>query len=104
MTFEKKETLAVQQTIIRETVHTPQPQSQPPVQEKKVVLPFKLTERGPTEKNRDLLKAALQNAMTQTPAPKNVSAQPQPAQPVRPSPDLQSSGEISYQELRKVLE
>lgn len=96
------------------------------------VPPVKIAERGPTEKNRDLLKAALQNAMgnapssTPVPAPttkpltpqveeKKVAEQPVPQKPeaattveTQPSASVGNSGEtkaeIPYQTLRKVLE
>ncbi len=57
--------------------------------------PVKLTERGPTEKNRDLLKAALQGAVSAVPAPT-------PA-PVTTAVTTQPE-EIPYQTLQKILE
>jgi hypothetical protein len=96
--------------------------------------PVKLTERGPTEKNRDLLKAALMNAVgdsqkketpvaapqpvviveniisvpQSTAAPEPVVAAPDPV-PVAPTPAPTTAvaiqpEEIPYQELRKILE
>lgn len=94
--------------------------------------PVKLGERGPTEKNRDLLKAALMSAVadsqkkevpvtpavsvTPVPTPAQPSESvatapvtpPQPA-PVPPAPQSTTAvaiqpEEIPYQELRKILE
>lgn len=65
--------------------------------------PVKLSERGPTEKNRDLLKAALQN-ITQSPKPST----PPPVAATKPvvteaALSVQPQ-EIPYQTLQKVLE
>jgi hypothetical protein len=76
--------------------------------------PVKVNERGATEKNRDLLKAALQNII---PQPKSAQPAPQPAPvsittPAKPTNTAPVSvqsvvaqpAEIPYQDLRKVLE
>jgi hypothetical protein len=75
--------------------------------------PAKLSERGPTEKNRDLLKAALQGAIA------SIEKKPEPAPAASPAPAAQPVAsatipahtdltiqpqEIPYQELRKILE
>ncbi len=108
---------------------SPQPAYTPFTGEKPLresIPPVKLTERGPTEKNRDLLKAALQNiAAMPKPAPaastETVATQPQelpapapvPPAPQRPfiphditPPQVMATQpqEIPYQTLRKVLE
>jgi hypothetical protein len=57
----------------------------------------KIQDRGPTEKNRDLLKAALQGALG-TAAP-----QPQEKPPVTPE-EAAVPGEIQHQALKKILE
>jgi hypothetical protein len=67
--------------------------------------PVKLSERGPTEKNKDLLRAALGNALGDI-AKKQ---EPKPApQPTPPAPhkvhDVKKPVEISAQELKKFLE
>lgn len=76
--------------------------------------PAKLSERGPTEKNRDLLKAALQSAVGAAPAP----VQPAPVSTPAPTivtptnataPEQQNTlatqpQEIPYQTLRKILD
>jgi hypothetical protein len=72
--------------------------------------PVKLNERGPSDKNRDLLKAALQGALGSaskpepTPAPRPASASiPQaPQQPVTAVENQPQ--EIPYNTLRKILE
>ncbi len=66
---------------------------------REAIPPVKMAERGPTEKNRDLLKAALLNAVgTATPKP---STPP----PAAASETLTTQPqEIPYQTLRKILE
>jgi hypothetical protein len=59
----------------------------------------KLSERGPTEKNRDLLKAALQNAVG-TPA----KAPAEPSTPPVSTAVATQPQEIPYQTLQKILE
>lgn len=59
--------------------------------------PVKHAERGPTEKNRDILKAALQKAVSDVPKPQSA---PTPS----PAPAPAKNGEISHEELQKVLE
>lgn len=79
--------------------------------------PVKMAERGPTEKNRDLLKAALLGALPAQ-AEKNSAPEKQPAVPLvetpapqpQPTPDTPphtvavQPEEIPYQQLRKILE
>ncbi len=84
---------------------TPVAQAAPFTDEKPLkesIPPVKLTERGPTDKNRDLLKAALQKVVPVTATPKAPVPAPQPA----PAPQVIASQpeEISYQALRNVLE
>lgn len=73
-----------------------------------VVAPVKHAERGPTEKNRDLLKAALLGAMKDVPKPIAVTAQSAPSVPITPA--LQSTEpqsdtkEISPDALQKILD
>ncbi len=75
---------------------------------RQVVMPVKHAERGPTEKNRDLLKAALQSAMKDVPvAPTTVAP---PSIPVAEQKDISSNlvspntAEVSTEQLQKVLE
>ncbi len=77
---------------------------------RETVLPVKHAERGPTEKNRDILKMALQKAMGDTAsATKPVTPTPpipKPESPAEipvptPSPEIQ---EISSDDLKKILE
>ncbi|HTH92913.1 MAG TPA: type IV secretion system DNA-binding domain-containing protein [Candidatus Paceibacterota bacterium] len=84
---------------------------------REAIPPVRIAERGPTEKNRDLLKAALQGALGSV-APKTEQApvQSQPAEPIKaqeakpaptPAPTTAieaQSAEIPYNTLRKVLE
>ena len=63
--------------------------------------PVKMAERGPTEKNRELLKAALQGVVGTT-APKQPTPPPQ-SQQTAPATH-QSSKEIAPQELEKLFE
>lgn len=89
-------------------------------------LPVKHAERGPTQQNRDLLKAALAGALkdvpTSAPVQKPSEAAVQPVQPAaaipqpvvppipvsmsapEPTPSISPSSEISADELKKVLE
>lgn len=70
----------------------------------KPIAPVKIAQRGPTEKSRDLLKAALAGALKDTPkqmTPPPTPVQPQPAAPV--PPPLQPA-EVSHQTLQKILE
>jgi energy-coupling factor transporter ATP-binding protein EcfA2 len=72
-------------------------------------LPVKHAERGPTEKNRDLLKAALQQAMKDAPMPTSspVSAPPTADRVTENLTSNQVSpntAEVSPDDLRKVLE
>ena len=77
-------------------------------QPKQVVPPVKLAERGPSDKNRDLLKMALKQAIaTSTPhhgttEPISPASNTAPVQPLQVTPP--TKGEISHQDLRKVLE
>jgi hypothetical protein len=79
---------------------------------REAIPPVKLNERGPTEKNRDLLKAALQNIVQQpkttTPPPapqiQPVQKTTQPAAPQLVQAVAAQPEEIPYQTLRKVLE
>ncbi len=65
--------------------------------------PVKMAERGPSEKNRDLLKAALQSAIG-TAAPKaDTPPAKAPEQKTASVPTAQPQ-EIPYQTLRKILE
>ena len=68
------------------------------------VPPVKHAERGPTEKNRDLLKAALAGAMKDI-SPRRPSDSAGHAKPIvsQPIPERDSS-EISHDELKKILE
>jgi hypothetical protein len=78
--------------------------------------PVKLTERGPTEKNRDLLKAALQNIAASSASATVSQAIPKPSvpppvtspKPLEPKSDVQTVAtqpqEIPYQTLQKALE
>jgi hypothetical protein len=81
---------------------------------REVVMPVKHAERGPTEKNRDLLKAALQSALKEKPL-STPSLQPQastvaPPAPVAEQKEISSNlvspntAEIPTEELQKVLE
>jgi len=77
---------------------------------RETTLPVKHAQRGPSEKNRDLLKAALQGAL-QAPAVPVVEklAQQEAAKPTLPietTPDIShsASDEISPEALKKVLE
>ncbi len=79
---------------------------------REVVMPVKHAERGPTEKNRDLLKAALQGALkdvatvTPPPAPRPATAPPSPEAPAAYQPKQVSpnTAEVSSEQLQKVLE
>ncbi len=64
---------------------------------RETVLPVKHAERGPTEKNRDLLKMALKNAVGERP----VTPSPLPA-PTTPPPA--KSGEVDPETLQKIFE
>jgi hypothetical protein len=73
--------------------------------------PVKHAERGPTEKNRDLLKAALLGAMKDTPRPISTPIESKPITAISPAPQQQSSpqsqsatGEISPDALQKILD
>ncbi len=106
-----------------------EPEKAPVAEDKKPVrepsLPVKHAERGPTQQNRDLLKAALAGVLKDAPKPAPASKpsevapqQVQPAataQPVvssapvpktvpEPTPSVSPSSEISPDELKKVLE
>ncbi len=65
------------------------------------ISPVKMSERGPTEKNRDLLKAALQSVLASTTPP-----QTRPAPPPNKAvpPHAVSGGEVSTEALQKILE
>ncbi len=100
----------------------PEPKVEPSITVEKPfqqqTLPIKHAERGPTEKNRDLLKAALQSAMKDTspsiPAPAPVPQVPPPAPAPMPPPaapavldkgvSLNTAGEVSPSDLQKLLE
>ena len=78
---------------------------------REIVSPVKHAERGPTEKNRDLLKAALLGAMkdtpraaSPTPVPPPSSTTTPPVPPVAVSAPQVDSGEISPDALQKVLD
>jgi hypothetical protein len=85
--------------------------------------PVKLAERGPSEKNRDLLRAALGNALGDVvkksqpaapqpaphPAPAAVSTPPTPPPAPQPGHDIKkitdtAPGEIAPQDLKKIFE
>jgi hypothetical protein len=69
---------------------------------REAVQPVKFSERGPSEKNRDLLKSVLKQALQSQPtAPKTP-----PQAPVVPQqkPEPSISGEVSHQTIKKVLE
>lgn len=76
---------------------------------RETVMPVKHAERGPTEKNKDLLKAALASALKDIPKPTPpepvVSAPPAAAAPLVDKPvSPNTNGEISPSDLQKVLE
>jgi hypothetical protein len=64
--------------------------------------PVKFAERGPTEKSRDLLKAALAGALKDI--PQKPSTSPAPVAPVPPTPPPAHPAEVSHQTLQKILE
>lgn len=81
--------------------------------------PVKVGERGPTEKNRDLLKAALQSVLASTEPFKKTSQPPQRPQPIAPPhntfipkppeetpapPTAPPESEVSTAVLQKILE
>lgn len=73
-----------------------------PVTPREQTMPVKHAERGPTQQNRDLLKAALAGALKdvpQAPAPSQKVPPPQP-ESVRTAP----TGEITPEALTKILE
>lgn len=75
---------------------------------REAVAPVKHAERGPTEKNRDLLKAALLGAMKDAPRPTPTEPKPAPqAVPTpqsTPAPTQPTNGEISPDALQKILD
>ncbi len=101
---------------------TPTPTSQTPFDGEKTLKehlqPVKIQERGPSEKNRDLLRAALEKAgasaatsQLKTPPPPattstaSAHAVPSPAPaPASVPPAKATNNEVSLQELRKILE
>jgi hypothetical protein len=69
---------------------------------KEVIPPVKYAERGPSQKNKDLLRQALGNALNQEKKP---SVAPAPKPNPAPAPKSAApSGEIEHEELKKVLE